>query len=65
MTYLLKIKDEDKAKALIQFLNSIDFVELEEHDNFSEWKKIVKEAEKTKSIPLSKALSASEQWKNK
>ncbi len=65
MNYLLKIKNESKAKALLQILNSIDFVEVEKHDEFQEWKDIIKEAEKTKSIPLSKAIAASEQWKNK
>ncbi|MEO5572662.1 MAG: hypothetical protein ABIT08_01485 [Bacteroidia bacterium] len=65
MTYLLKIKNDNKAKALIQFLNSIDYVEVKEQDNYSEWKEIVHEAEKTKSIPLSKALAESGQWKNK
>ncbi len=65
MTYLLKIKNESKAKALFQFLKSIDFVEVKEHDSYAEWKEIVQQAEKTKSIPLSKAIAASEQWKNK
>jgi len=65
MNYLLKIKNESKAKALFQILNSIDFVEVEKYDEYKEWREIVKEAEKTKSIPLSKAIAASEQWKNK
>lgn len=65
MNYLLKIKNESKAKALLQILNSIDFVEVVKHDEFQEWRAIVKEAEKTKSISLSKAIAASEQWKNK
>jgi hypothetical protein len=65
MNYLLKIKNESKEKALFQILKSIDFVEIEKYDEFKEWKGIVKEAEKTKSIPLSKAIAASEQWKNK
>jgi hypothetical protein len=65
MTYLLNIKNETKAKALLRFLKSIDFVEVKQHDNYSEWKEIVQQAEKTKSIPLSKALAASEKWKGK
>lgn len=65
MNYLLKIKSESKAKALLQILNSIDFVEVKEHDEYEEWREIVKAAEKTKSIPLAKAIAASEQWKNK
>lgn len=65
MNYLLKIKNDSKAKALLQILNSIDFVEVKEHDEQEEWRAIVKAAEKTKSIPLAKAIAASEQWKNK
>ena len=65
MNYLLKIKNESKAKALLQILNSIDFVEVKEIDTLEEWRGIVKAAEKTKSIPLVKAIAASGQWKNK
>ncbi len=65
MNYLLKIKNESKAKALLQILNSIDFVELEKHDEFQEYRVIVKEAEKTKLISLTKAIAASEKWTNK
>ncbi|HKR05515.1 MAG TPA: hypothetical protein VJY62_12845 [Bacteroidia bacterium] len=65
MTYLLRIKNESKAKSLLQFLKSIDFVEVSEHNDHSEWKEIVRQAERTKSIPLSKALAASEKWKSK
>ncbi len=64
MNYLLKTNNESKAKALLQILNSIDFVEVEKHDEFQEWKAIVKDAKKKQSIPLAKAIAVSAQWKN-
>ncbi len=62
MDYLLKINNESKAKALYQFLKNLDFVEIEKHDSYKEWRDIVKSAEKSKSIPLDKAKAISEKW---
>jgi hypothetical protein len=65
MDYLLKIKNQDKAKALFQFLKNLDFVEIEKHDSLKEWRDIVKAAETSKSIPLNKAKTLTEGWKNR
>ena len=65
MNYLIKIKNESKAKAFLQVLKSIDFIEVVKQDEFNDWQSIVKEAEKSKSISLSKAKTLSLQWKNK
>ena len=65
MDYLLKINNETKAKALLQFLKNLDFVEVEKHDASEEWSEIVKAAEKSKSVPLFEAKAVKETWKKK
>jgi hypothetical protein len=63
MDYILKIKNQSKAKSLLNFLKNLDFVQIEKHDLASEMKQVVKEAEKSKSISLNKARTLSEKWK--
>jgi hypothetical protein len=65
MDYLLKVENEEKAKSLFQFLKNLDFVEIEKFDQDKKWRELVKQAEKSKSIPLKEAKKSIDSWKQK
>ena len=65
MDYLLKVENEEKAKYLFQFLKNLDFVEIEKFDQDKNWRDLVKQAEKSKSIPIMEAKKAIDSWKQK
>ncbi len=65
MDFLLKIENEEKAKYLFQFLKNLDFFEIEKFDQDKNWKELVKQAEKSKSIYIDEAKLSIESWKIK
>lgn len=65
MDYLLKVENEEKAKNLFQFLKNLDFVEIGKFNQDKNWKNLIKQSEKSNSIPLVEAKKAIDLWKQK
>lgn len=75
MEYIIKIEDTKKAKSLLTFLRSLNFItviksDVKKHNTNKsiekeEFATIIKTAENSRSIPLVDAIEMSSNWKNK
>ncbi len=68
MEYLLSVKEDRRGKALINHLRSLDFVELNQSEpeiDVAEFKKMIKKAERSKSMTLDEVKKRVAEWAKK
>lgn len=69
METLVKIKNTAEGKSLLAFIKSLNYAHVlgdsNDYINITELKEKVKQAEKSPSVSLDKAISESEKWKIK
>ena len=68
MTYVVKIKENTKSKPLIDHLKTLDYVTIvQDEEVFSpaEFRKMIREAEKSKSYTIDEAKTRLEKWKKR
>ena len=65
MEYVLKVKEDKKGKALINHLQSLDFIELQKQEDEIDpksFRDMIRRAERSKSLSLDEAKTRIAKW---